>query len=77
MPHREGVLISEYEKHGHIYIVNRACNDHDSSTSFVFHSRYASVILVLITLVVASYNGATFYIDIFSHKYQSNRQKEK
>jgi hypothetical protein len=36
---------------------------------FCFHYHYANVVLVVIVLTVASYNGASFYIDVFSRRY--------
>jgi hypothetical protein len=45
-----------------------------------FHYLYANMLLVVAVLFVASYNGASFYIDVFSRRYHSdmnNKKKEK
>ena len=39
--------------------------------TFTFSKEVNMVALVLVTCV-ASYNGASFYIDVFSHKYQAS-----
>jgi hypothetical protein len=37
-----------------------------------FHYLYANIVLLLVVLAVAAYNGASFYIDVFSRRYRSD-----
>lgn len=42
---------------------------------FCYSYMVVNVLAVIVVMGVASYNGATFYIDVFSHKYKSSQSK--